>query len=185
MMNDISNLRDTIIPKSDQLNADQLVGGSLTITITGVARAEGERPLAISYDGDGGRPWKPCKSMRKVLIYAWGDDGREWIGKRATIYNDPDVKYGGVKVGGVRISHLSDIAEDFMLSLAETIGKKKTVAIRRLGSTSLDMSAIESAPTLDALKTEYDRAIAFARAAGMSTAQVVAMKDKRKKELEQ
>ena len=30
-MNDVSNLRDTIIPKSDQLNADDLVGGPMNI----------------------------------------------------------------------------------------------------------------------------------------------------------
>jgi len=37
-MSDISNLSDTIVPKSDQLNADQLLGGSMTITVTDVRR---------------------------------------------------------------------------------------------------------------------------------------------------
>lgn len=182
-MNDISNLRDTIVPKSDQLNADQLVGGELTITITGVSRADGEQPLAISYDGDGGRPWKPCKSMRKVLIYAWGDDGREWVGRRATLFNDPDVKYGGVKVGGIRISRLSDIAEDFVLSLAETRGKKRSVAVRRLGTVELDLSGIQRAGTMDELKAAFDKALGVARAAGLHTSTVIAAKDLRKKEL--
>lgn len=31
---DVSNLRPTIVPKSDQLNADQIVGGPLTVTVT-------------------------------------------------------------------------------------------------------------------------------------------------------
>jgi len=109
-MSDVANLRDTIVPKSDQLNAEQLIGKPMTITVTEVRRSvDGYQPLAIHYNGDQGRPYKPCKSMRKVLIFAWGDDGREWVGKSMTLYCDPNVKWGGVKVGGIRISHLSHV----------------------------------------------------------------------------
>lgn len=131
-MSDVSSLSDTILPKSDQLNADQLLGGSLNITVTGVNRGTEEQPVVISYEGDNGRPYKPCKSMRKVLIFAWGDDGREWVGKSMTLYNNPDVKFGGVKVGGIRISHLSHIERDIALSLTATKGKKETFTIRLL-----------------------------------------------------
>ena len=132
-MSDVANLRDTIVPKSDQLNAEQLIGKPLTITVTEVRRSvDGDQPLAIHYTGDQGRPYKPCKSMRKVLIFAWGDDGREWVGKSMTLYCDPNVKWGGVKVGGVRISHLSHVESDLALSLTATKGKKEPVIIKRL-----------------------------------------------------
>ena len=132
-MSDISNLSDTIIPKSDQLNAEQLLGGPITIRVTGVSRGGDEKqPIIVHYEGDAGRPYKPCKSMRKALIFAWGADGRQWAGKYATLYNDPSVMYGGVQVGGIRISHLSDIERDIALSLTSTKGKKNQVIIKRL-----------------------------------------------------
>ena len=139
-MSDVANLRDTIVPKSDQLNAEQLIGKPLTITVTEVRRSvDGDQPLAIHYNGDQGRPYKPCKSMRKVLIFAWGDDGRDWVGKSMTLYCDPNVKWGGVKVGGVRISHLSHVEADLALSLTATKGKKEPVIIKRIAATQKPM----------------------------------------------
>lgn len=136
-MSEISSLRDTIVPKSDQLNAEDLLAGPITITVTGVQRSMSpEQPVALAYEGDNGRPYKPCKTMRKVLIFAWGDDGHAWVGRSMTLYNNPDVKWGGVKVGGVRISHLSDIERDIIISLAETKGKKAPVTIKRLTAVS-------------------------------------------------
>lgn len=129
---DISNLSDTIIPRSDQLNADSLLSGDLTIMVTGVSRGNAEQPVTIHYQDDNGMPYKPCKSMRKVLIFAWGDDGREWIGKSMTLFNNPEVKWGGVKVGGIRISHMSHIQSDIAISLAATKGKKETHVIKKL-----------------------------------------------------
>ena len=132
-MEPAQNLRDTIIPKSDQLNADELLGGAITVTVTNVSRSSApDQPICVHYQGDNGKPYKPCKSMRKVLIFAWGDDGRDWIGKSMTLYNDPEVKFGGVKVGGIRISHMSGIASDLSCAITETKGKKKPVLIRKL-----------------------------------------------------
>lgn len=133
MQNDIRDLRDTIIPKSDQLNADQLLGGPMTITVTDVRRGGGdEQPVIIHYEGESGRPYKPCKSMRRVLVFAWGSDASEWIGRSMTLYNQMDVKFGGQEVGGIRISHLSHIERDIDLSLTTTRGKKAKNTIRRL-----------------------------------------------------
>lgn len=134
-MSDISNLRDTIVPKSDQLNAEQLIGAPLTITVTDVRRGmTDEQPIIISYAEDQGRPYKPCKSMRKVLVFAWGEDGRQWIGRSMTLFNNPEVMFGGVKVGGIRISHMTDIERDISLSLTKTRGKKEQFVIQRLAA---------------------------------------------------
>lgn len=131
-MSDVTNLRDTIIPKSDQLNAEQLLSSSLTITVTNVKRGDGEQPVIINYANDEGRPFKPCKTMRKILIFAWGDDGRNWVGKSMTLYCDPEVKFGGVKVGGIRISHMTGIERDMAVSLNTTKGKKGEFIIKKL-----------------------------------------------------
>lgn len=134
---DIADVRDTIIPKSDQLNADQLIAGPMTITVTAVKRGSGdEQPLVVHYAGENGRPYKPCKSMRRVLLFAWGEDARQWVGRSMTLFNRMDVKFGGQEVGGIRISHLSDIPKDVRINLTATRGKKEPVLIKRLDVTS-------------------------------------------------
>jgi len=132
-MIDITDLRSTIVPKSDQLNAEQLLGGPMTITVTEVRTGSGEdQPVSIHYENDNGRPFKPCKTMRKVLILAWGHDARRWAGQSMTLFNDASVKFGGMDVGGIRISHLTGIAKDIHVSLTATKGKKAPHAIKRL-----------------------------------------------------
>ena len=131
-MSDVANLKDTIVPNSNQLNADQLIGGPMTITVTAVRRGNSEQPIIVHYANEAGRPYKPCLTMRKVLIFAWGEDGEAWVGKSMTLYNKRDVKWGGVEVGGIRISHMSHIEGDIKLSLAVTRGKKDPVIIKRL-----------------------------------------------------
>jgi hypothetical protein len=131
-MNDISNLRDTIIPKSDQMNADDLVGTTATITVSGVSRGSIESPLIVNYYNDGGRPFKPCKTMRKLLIAAWGEDGNAWTGHSMTLFCDDTVKYAGKNVGGIRISHLSHIAKRLQVNLQVTRGKKQLYTVNIL-----------------------------------------------------
>lgn len=155
-MNDILDLRPTIVPKSDQLNADQLVGGPMTITVSRVTATSGDQPVTVHYEGDKGRPYKPCLTMRKVLVLAWGHDGNKWPGRSMRVYNDPDVRFGKDTVGGVRISHLSDIPKDIKVSLAVTKGKKAMYEIRKLedGDTEL-IAAIKAAGDVDALKAAF------------------------------
>src|SRR5690606_27405989 len=47
-----------------------------------------------------------------------------YTGRRMTLYRDPDVKFGGIKVGGIKISHLSHIDKKATLVLTETKGKR-------------------------------------------------------------
>ena len=132
---DLHDLRATIIPKSDQLNSEQLLTGAITVTVTGVTVSDSaEQPVSIHYEGEAGRPYKPCKTMRRVLILAWGQDGSTWAGKSMTIYNDQTVTFGREKVGGIRISHLSDIGRDISVSLTVTKGKKTLHTIKVLQS---------------------------------------------------
>lgn len=115
----------TIVPKSDQLNADDLIGGiKKIIKITGVNIAMGEQPVSIHYEGDNGKPWKPCKSMRRVLVHAWGDNPDSYIGRYVELYTDIKVKFGGHEVGGLRISRMSHISDDMTIALTATRAKK-------------------------------------------------------------
>lgn len=124
-MVDVQDLRSTIIPKSDQLNTDQLLGGPLIITVTDVRAGGGEdQPVSIYYEADEARPYKPCKTMRKVLIHAWGPNGHNWVGKSMELYAEPSVKFGGELVGGIRISRLTDIPAQINVSLTATKGRK-------------------------------------------------------------
>jgi len=111
---------DTIAPKSDQLNADDLLTGPRDVTFTGFKKTGGKsdvQPVSLSFEGDDGRPYKPCKSMRRVLVGLWGDQGRNYIGKTVRLYTDPSVTFGKVKVGGIRISHASGLSGPFEIVL--------------------------------------------------------------------
>ena len=117
------DMTPTLAAKSNQLTTDDLIAGPLTITITRVSAGSPEQPVAVHFDGDDGRPWHPCKSMRRVLVAAWGADAAQYVGRRVTLIRDPEVMYGGIKVGGVRISHLSNL--DGPLSIALTVTRQK------------------------------------------------------------
>ena len=126
------DLSKTITAKSDQLNADDLLGGPITITIEDVKRGTTDQPIAVFYQGCNGKPWYPCKSMRRVLVAVWGNDGKTYAGKSCTLYRDPDVKFGGIKVGGIRISHMSHIDENVALALQVTKGSKRLYTVKPL-----------------------------------------------------
>lgn len=124
------DLNHTIEPKSDQLNADDLLSCTKDITVTAVRlHSSDDQPVSIHYEGDDGRPYKPCKSIRRVLIHAWGSNGNDWIGRSMRLYCDPDVKFGGSKVGGIRVSHLTDIDQPITLNLTVTRAKRKPYTV--------------------------------------------------------
>lgn len=117
--------------KSDQLNADDLMGGPITVQIMGVKEGSKEQPVIIEISG-GHQPFKPSKTDRRVLVAAWGAEASVWVGRSMTLFRDPLVIYAGVQVGGIRITHLSHIDTDLTLMLSEVRGKKKERKIKRL-----------------------------------------------------
>lgn len=130
-MSDVTNLADTVTPKSDQLNADDLLTGPITVTVIDVKRGSKDQPVNIVIDG-GRQPYKPCKSMRRVLIQAWGTNGKDWIGRSMTLFCDPNVKFGGVALGGIRISHMSHINGTLNMMLTVTRGRKNQYIVHPL-----------------------------------------------------
>jgi hypothetical protein len=130
----MTDLSATIIPRSDQINSDDLIAGPRTITITRVTADPGsaEQPIAIYFDGDGGKPYKPCKSMRRVMVSLWGADGGAYTGRSMTLYRDPKVQFGGMAVGGIRISHMTHIDHEVTLALTASKAKRANFVVRPL-----------------------------------------------------
>jgi hypothetical protein len=117
------NIGDTLVAKSDQLNADDLIGKDITVQITGVTRGDSDQPVVVKISGDW-KPWKPCKTMRRVLAHAWGEDAAKWIGRWLVLYRDGSVTFGKEEVGGIRIRAMSHIPSRVSVSLSATKGKK-------------------------------------------------------------
>jgi hypothetical protein len=138
----MSDMLQTIVPKSDQLNADDLIGDrKLTITITKVKLSPGEQQSAsISFEGDNGKPWKPCLSMRRVLVALWGKDSANYIGRKVTLYCDSKVVFGGKEVGGIRISHMSHLDAPRTLALTASKANRKPFTVLPLVENVVDPS---------------------------------------------
>lgn len=119
--------RDTILrsiePKSDQLNADDLIAGPIDVVVEDVRKGNVEQPIVVLLEG-GHRPWKPCKSMRRLLVKLWGDVPANWIGQRLRLFCDPSVSWAGMQVGGIRVSHASGIQSRTSVMLTTTRGKR-------------------------------------------------------------
>ena len=126
------DISPTIVAKSDQLNADDLIDRTITIRIKRVNVKADEQPVSISYEGDNGKPYKPGKSMRRVLAHAWGKDATVYAGRSLILYRDPTIRFGGLAVGGIRISHMSDITGNLTVALTETRGSKKAFTVKPL-----------------------------------------------------
>jgi len=154
------DLSKTIAPKSDQLNADDMIGGPITITVTEVRGHDSdEQPISIRFEGDAGKPYKPCKSMRRVLVHCWGKEGADYVGKRMSLFCDPNVQFGGIKTGGIRISHLSHIERPAVIPLMVTRGQRKPYEVKPLRA---EVKAAPQAPKTDAPPLSLaDRAAAY------------------------
>lgn len=147
------NMLETIKPKSDQLNADDLLGGPMTVRITNVAGCpDPNQPVAISFDGDGDRAYKPCKSMRRVLVRVWGIKAETYIGRSMTLYRDDKVQFGGFETGGIRISHMSDITKPVTIPLTASRTNRKPFIVNPLVVTT--DSALAEAPDAARLAQE-------------------------------
>lgn len=104
------DIGDTIAPDSDQMDAiDLRSSGPQTFTIERVVIKPGDQPVNV-YLKEFPRPWRPGKSMRRVLDGLWGPSaGGVYEGRRLLLFCDDRVKFGGEAVGGVRIKAMSHI----------------------------------------------------------------------------
>jgi len=133
-MNAPVNMADFIEAKSDQITADDLIGGPRTIRIRGVAASESEQPVNVYFEGDENKPFRPCKTIRRVMVALWGPDASKYVGRSMTLYRDPTVAFGGMQVGGIRVSHMSHIDGEQTVVVMKTKGKRAPMKIKPLAA---------------------------------------------------
>jgi hypothetical protein len=174
-------MNSAIIPKSDQLNYDDFIGKkSIVIKVNKVHIGTGEQKVSIFYDGDNGKPWKPCKSMCRVLVYCWGNDSKQYVGRSIELYGDSKVKWAGMEVGGIRIASLSNILEKQTIQLTSAKGKRNifVVDVLEIDKEKEIENKLRECKTLDELR------VAFNNAKGYQTEKITAIKDEMKAILE-
>jgi hypothetical protein len=148
------DLAESIAPRSDQVNADDLVGGPITYTIREVRQGAAEQPfdfMLVETD----RAYRPSKTMRRLIVAAWGSDANAYAGRRLTLYREPSIKFGGATVGGIRISHMSHIPSRVSEKFQTTRGKRETFTVDPLpDAPPVDPNAARIAE----LRAEWDSA---------------------------
>lgn len=70
--------------------------------------------------------------MRRVMVAAWGPDASQYVGRSMTLYRDPKVQFGGMQVGGIRISHMTHIERDMTMALTATRAKRAPYTVKVL-----------------------------------------------------
>jgi len=163
----MGDMSSVIVPKSDQINYEDLISGPITITITGVNVKQGaEQPVSISFEGSG-KVYRPCKSMSKVMVKVWGSDSKAFVGHSMTLYGDPKVKWGGMEVGGIRISNMTGLSSPMALALAETKTKRIIHQVHPLKIAKPEPEKPADPPTLETARTkgQFIEALASALAA--------------------
>lgn len=140
------DISKTIEPKSDQLNADDLISGARTIKIRDVKATDSDaQPVSIYFEGDDNKPYKPSKGMRRVLVALWGANAKKYIGRSLTLYRDEKVKFGGIEVGGIRISHASHISKPTRVLETVSRGKRRPITIDVLKTAKKKITDIDGA----------------------------------------
>lgn len=128
----MDDMSPVIEPNSDQYNAESFLTGPRTFCIESVSITPGqEQPVSINLVGET-LVWRPCKSMSRCLVAVWGRDAKAYVGKSLTLYNDPKVRWGGMEVGGIRISHMSHITAAQTMVLAESKKSRKPFTVKPL-----------------------------------------------------
>lgn len=125
------DLTESIAPKSDQLDAIDLISGPRTFTIERVTANNPDQPFNFHLR-DFPRVWRPGKSMRRVIVKAWGPSADNYVGKRVTLYCDETVRFGNDVTGGTRISHMSGIDKKLTIPLIVKRGKSAMYTVEPL-----------------------------------------------------
>lgn len=150
------DLTESIEPRSDQINSDDLIAGPITYTIREVIGGKAEQPFDFLLV-ETKRAYRPSKTMRRVIVNAWGPEAANYVGRKLTLYREPSIKFGGQTVGGIRISHMSHIDGPKEVRAQVTRGKRELFVVQPL----TEAAAAATAPKLD---DETTRAIADLRA---------------------
>lgn len=158
-------MKITAEPRSDQLNADDLIGSSRIVTIAGVRAGTAEQKYDIMLAGET-RVWRPPVTVVRILLAAWGDESDVWVGRSAELYRDPNVRFGPDQTGGIRVRALSHIDKRMSVAVQEKRGKRKMHVVEVLTDVpaptaevpTLADAQIDAATTTDELRGMWSAA---------------------------
>ena len=126
------DLTASIAPKSDQWNADDLISGPVTVTIESVTKGSDEQPANVHLIETPRRAYRPSKSMRRVMVKAWGKESDAYPGHRMTLFLNPEIKFAGVKFGGIEIAAMSHIDKPLTLMITRSKGRREPFTVEPL-----------------------------------------------------
>lgn len=128
----MNDMTATIVAKSDQINAADLIGNPRTITIREVRiKGDEDQPVSILIEGDS-KAFRPCKGVRRLMVAMWGPDANKYIGQSLTLYYDSDVTWAGKKEGGIRVSHMTGIDRETVFAMRTSRTATKPYKIQPL-----------------------------------------------------
>lgn len=152
------DITSTTNAKSDQLNADDIIGQTVVIKITGEEVVSGDQPFNIYYTINGvqavdekgkQKAYKPNKTMRRIISAIWGKD--VYVGRYMTLFRNEKVTWGAAEVGGIEISRMSHMERVMSFSLMVSSTKKKTYTIY-----PMDIPNEEEPPVVTPTKGAWD-----------------------------
>jgi hypothetical protein len=151
MSAEITDVLGFCAPKSDQLNAEDLLAGPMDVTITKVYPGPKNQGAEVEIALKECKPWRPCKTMLRLLAIVWGKDPRPWIGRRLRLWRDPSVLWSGRAEGGIRVSHMSHIDRVHAPVLTESRGKRRPYEVHPMPA-----AAAPAAPAACPMATALD-----------------------------
>lgn len=156
-------MKITAEARSDQWNADDFIGGPRIFTVEDVYEGKATQKYDIKLSGEA-KVWRPPLTVLRIIMAAWGDESDVWVGRRVLLFHDPEVAYGGKRVGGIRIQAMSDIARPITVTTQKRRGEKQEHVIQPLtespsrpAAPAVSDEQIEGAG-LDELRTIYNHA---------------------------
>jgi hypothetical protein len=137
---------------SDQMNAVDIMASPLTVTIKGVTSGSAEQPVNFIVN-EWPKPFRPCKTMRRLICAVWGPKGPDYVGRSMTLFRNPAVRYGGIEVGGIEISHMSHIDKPKEVALpVGRGGKVKVFTVKPIQSGTSKPAATTPSPLQSAFE---------------------------------
>ena len=133
------DISQTTVPKSDQWNADDLISGPVTVTIERVTKGSNEQPVNVHLVETPSRAYRPSKSMRRVMVVGLGKESDIYAGHRLTLFLNPEIKYAGVKVGGIEIAAMSGIDTPLTLMITRSKGRRELFTVEPLADATPPM----------------------------------------------
>jgi hypothetical protein len=128
---DLTDVTDTTAPKSDQLDAVDLLSGARIFRVEAVSEGPADQPIQVH-----------GVSMRRVLVAAWGKNAQAWVGRHVELFCNPDVMFGKDKVGGTRISRMSHLDRTLAVPLLVAKGRSATYTVDPIPETEARVAGL-------------------------------------------